>query len=57
MEVIAQRRDRYSDKDPDPGYLLVNQSDGAALITGSGAEADLLLTNALAHLGENTGWF
>jgi sulfatase modifying factor 1 len=57
VEVIVQRRDRYSDKDPEPREIIVGESiaSGATLITGSGAEADLLLTNGtLAHLGENT---
>ena len=57
VEVIAQKRDRYSDKNPDPRAVIVGESigPGTTLITGSGAEADLLLTNGtLAHLGENT---
>ena len=57
VEVIAKKRDRYSDKDPDPREVIVGESigPGATLITGSGADADLLLTNGtLAHLGENT---
>ena len=57
VEVIAQKRDRYSDKDPDPRAVIVGESigPGTTLITGSGAEADLLLTNGtLAHLSENT---
>ena len=57
VEVIVQRRDRYSDKDPDPREVIVGESigPGATLITGSGAEANLLLTNGtLAHLSENT---
>ena len=57
VEVIAQKRDRYSDNDPDPRDVIVGESiePGATLITGSGAEADLLLTNGtLAHLSENT---
>jgi len=57
VEVIAQKRDRYSDKDPDPREVIVGESiaSGATLTTGSGAEADLLLTNgALAHMGANT---
>ena len=57
VEVIAKKRDRYSDKDPAPREVIVGESigPGATLITGSGAEADLLLTNGtLAHLGENT---
>jgi len=57
VEVIAQKRDRYSDKDPDPRAVIVGESiaSGATLTTGSGAEADLLLTNGtLAHLGANT---
>jgi sulfatase modifying factor 1 len=57
VEVITQKRDRYSDKDPDPREVIVGESigPGATLITGSGAEADLLLTNGtLAHLGANT---
>ena len=57
VEVIAQKRDRYSDKDPDPRAVIVGESvgPGATLITGSGSSADLLLTNGtLAHLGEKT---
>jgi hypothetical protein len=57
VEVIAQKRDRYSDKDPDPRDVIVGESigPGATLITASGSSADLLLTNGtLAHLGENT---
>ena len=57
VEVITQKRDRYSDKDPDPRVVIVGESigPGSTLITGSRAEADLLLTNGtLAHLGENT---
>jgi formylglycine-generating enzyme required for sulfatase activity len=57
VEVITQKRDRYSDMDPKPRNVIVGESigPGATLITGSGAEADLLLTNGtLAHLGENT---
>ena len=57
VEVFAQKRDRYSDKDPDPREVIVGESigPGATLTTGSGASADLLLTNGtLAHLGENT---
>jgi len=57
VEVIAKKHDRYSDKDPDPREVIVGESigPGATLITGSGAEADLLLTNGtLAHLSENT---
>jgi len=57
VEVIAQKRDRYSDKDPDPRDVIVGESigPGATLITGSGSSADLLLTNGtLAHLGANT---
>ena len=57
VEVIAQKHDRYSDQDPDPREVIVGESigPGATLITGSGASADLLLTNGtLAHLGENT---
>jgi formylglycine-generating enzyme required for sulfatase activity len=57
VEVIAQKRDRYTDKEPYPREVIVGESigPGATLITGSGAGADLLLTNGtLAHLGENT---
>ena len=57
VEVVAQKRNRYSDKDPDPRAVIVGESvgPGATLITGSGSSADLLLTNGtLAHLGENT---
>ena len=57
VEVITQKHDRYSDKDPDPRDVIVGESigPGATLITGSGSSADLLLTNGtLAHLGANT---
>jgi sulfatase modifying factor 1 len=57
VEVVPKINDRYADKDPDPREVIVGESvgPGATLITGSGAEADLLLTNGtLAHLGENT---
>ena len=57
VEVVAQKRNRYSDKDPDPRAVIVGESvgPGTTLITGSGAEADLLLTNGtLVHLGEDT---
>jgi sulfatase modifying factor 1 len=57
VEVVPKINDRYADKDPDPREVIVGESigPGATLITGSGAEADLLLTNgSLAHLGENT---
>ena len=57
VEVVAQKRNRYSDKDPDPRAVIVGESvgPGTTLITGSGSSADLLLTNGtLAHLGENT---
>ena len=39
VEVITQKRDRYSDKDPDPREVIVGESigPGATLITGSGA--------------------
>jgi len=42
VEVITQKRDRYSDKDPDPRVVIVGESigPGSTLITGSGAEAD-----------------
>ena len=55
VEVLVAKTDRYSD--PKPRDVIVGESiaSGATLTTGSGAEADLLLTNAtLAHLGENT---
>ena len=57
VEVVAQKRNRYSDKDPDPREVIVGESigPGATFITGSDASADLLLTNGtLAHLSENT---
>ena len=57
VAVIAKKRDRYSDKDPDPREVIVGESigPGATLITGSGAEADLLLTNGtLIHMSQNT---
>jgi sulfatase modifying factor 1 len=60
VEVIAKKRDRYSDNDPDPREVIIGESiaSGAILKTGSGASADLLLTNGtLAHLGENTKLF
>ena len=58
VEVIAQKRDRYSDKDPKPRNVIVGESiaSGATIRTYhdrflSGAETDLLLTNGtLAHL-------
>jgi formylglycine-generating enzyme required for sulfatase activity len=57
VQVVPKINDRYADKDPDPRAVIVGESigPGATLITGSGAEADLLLTNGtLAHLGANT---
>ena len=57
VQVVPKINDRYADKDPDPREVIVGESigPGATLITGSGAEADLLLTNgSLAHLGEST---
>jgi formylglycine-generating enzyme required for sulfatase activity len=57
VQVVPKINDRYADKDPDPREVIVGESvgPGATLITGSSAEADLLLTNGtLAHLGENT---
>ena len=37
VEVIAQKRDRYSDKDPDPREVIIGESvgPGATFITGS----------------------
>jgi len=55
VEVLVAKTDRYTD--PKPRNVIVGGSiaSGATLTTGSGAEADLLLTNGtLAHLGENT---
>jgi formylglycine-generating enzyme required for sulfatase activity len=55
VEVLVAKTDRYSD--PKPRDVIVGESigPGATLITGSGAEADLLLTNGtLAHMEENT---
>ena len=55
VKVLVAKTDRYSD--PSPRDVIVGESiaSGATLITGSGAEADLLLTNGtLVHLGENT---
>ena len=55
VEVLVAKTDRYTD--PKPRNVIVGESiaSGAILTTGSGAEADLLLTNGtLAHLGENT---
>ena len=52
---MLQRPDRYSD--PRSRAVIVGESiaSGATLTTGSGAAADLLLTNGtLVHLGENT---
>ena len=55
VEVLVAKTDRYTD--PKPRDVIVGESiaSGATITTGSGAEADLLLTNGtLAHLGENT---
>ena len=55
VEVLVAKTDRYAD--PKPRDVIVGESiaSGATLITGSGASADLLLTNGtLAHLSENT---
>jgi formylglycine-generating enzyme required for sulfatase activity len=55
VEVLVAKTDRYSD--PKPRAVIVGESiaSGATLTTGSGAEADLLLTNGtLVHLGEDT---
>ena len=55
VEVLIAKTDRYSD--PKSRAVIVGESiaSGATLTTGSGAEADLLLTNGtLAHLGEKT---
>ncbi len=57
VEVLVPPRDSYSEVKPEARAVIVGESigPGATLITGSGAEADLLLTNGiLAHLGENT---
>ena len=55
VEVLVAKTDRYSD--PKSRDVIVGESiaSGATLTTGSGASADLLLTNGtLAHLGANT---
>ena len=55
VEVLVAKTDRYAD--PKSRDVIVGESiaSGATLTTGSGASADLLLTNGtLAHLGENT---
>ena len=55
--LFRSPRDSYSDVKPKARAVIVGESiaSGATLTTGSGAEADLLLTNGtLAHLGENT---
>ena len=57
VEVLVPPRDSYSDVKPKARAVIVGESiaSGATLTTGSGASADLLLTNGtLAHLGENT---
>jgi formylglycine-generating enzyme required for sulfatase activity len=57
VEVLVPSRDSYSEVKPKTRAVIVGESiaSGAILITGSGATADLLLTNGtLAHLGENT---
>ena len=51
VDVLIAKTDRYSD--PKSRAVIVGESiaSGATLTTGSGAEADLLLTNGtLAHL-------
>ena len=55
VDVLIAKTDRYSD--PKSRAVIVGESiaSGATLTTGSGSEADLLLTNGtLAHLSENT---
>ena len=57
VEVLVPSRDSYSEVKPKARALIVGESiaSGAILTTGSGASADLLLTNGtLAHLGEST---
>jgi hypothetical protein len=57
VEVLVPPRDSYSEVKPTARAVIVGESiaSGAVLTTGSGATADLLLTNGtLAHLGENT---
>ena len=57
VEVLVPPRNRYSDVKPTGRAVIVGESiaSGATLTTGSGASADLLLTNGtLAHLGANT---
>jgi hypothetical protein len=57
VEVLVPPRDSYSEVKPEARAVIVGESiaSGATLNTGSGASADLLLTNGtLAHLGENT---
>jgi formylglycine-generating enzyme required for sulfatase activity len=57
VEVLVPPRDSYSEVKSRARAVIVGESiaSGATLTTGSGAEADLLLTNGtLAHLGENT---
>jgi sulfatase modifying factor 1 len=57
VEVLVPPRDSYSEVKPKARAVIVGESiaSGATLTTGSGASADLLLTNGtLAHLGENT---
>jgi formylglycine-generating enzyme required for sulfatase activity len=57
VEVLVPPRDSYSEVKPKSRVVIVGESiaSGATLTTGSGASADLLLTNGtLAHLGENT---
>ena len=57
MYGLVPPRDSYSEVKPKARAVIVGESiaSGAILTTGSGASADLLLTNGtLAHLGENT---
>jgi sulfatase modifying factor 1 len=57
VEVLVPPSDSYSEMKPKARVVIVGESiaSGATLTTGSGATADLLLTNGtLAHLGENT---
>jgi len=54
---LVPPRGSYSEVKPTARTVIVGESiaSGATLTTGSGASADLLLTNGtLAHLGENT---
>ena len=57
VEVLAFSNSRYADLKPRPRPVIVGETVGPGFIisTGSGGEADLLLTNGtLAHLEENS---